>query len=149
MYIGGIGGRWVNDFPILVEFRLTIFVLKHLSCPNTTYSRFSFFKLCTPQSYNNTILYNAATIKLKVQCNHNDVIKWKLFCVTGPCVGETFFALLALCAGEFTGHRWVPCTQASDAELWCFLWFALEPTVEQTMETLVIRDATALIVTSL
>ena len=24
--------------------------------------------------------------------------------------------------GEFTGHRWVSLTKASDAELWCFLW---------------------------
>ena len=28
--------------------------------------------------------------------------------------------------GEFTGHRWIPRTKASDAELWCFLWSALE-----------------------
>ena len=34
--------------------------------------------------------------------------------VTGP-----------LC-GEFTGHRWIPNTKASDAELWCFLWSAPE-----------------------
>ena len=34
------------------------------------------------------------------------------FCVTGP-----------LC-GEFTGHGLIPCTKASDAELWCFLWSA-------------------------
>ena len=20
------------------------------------------------------------------------------------------------------GHRWIPCTKASDVELWCFLW---------------------------
>ena len=33
-----------------------------------------------------------------------------IFRVTGP-----------LC-GEFTGHRWIPHTKASDAELWCFLW---------------------------
>ena len=33
-----------------------------------------------------------------------------IFSVTGP-----------LC-GEFTGHRWIPLTKASDAELWCFLW---------------------------
>ena len=33
-----------------------------------------------------------------------------IFCVTGP-----------LC-GEFTGHRWISLTKASDAELWCFLW---------------------------
>ena len=29
----------------------------------------------------------------------------------------------SLC-GEFTGHRWIPLTKASDAELWCFLWSA-------------------------
>ena len=53
----------------------------------------------------------------------------KIFCVTG------------LLCGEFTGLQWVPRTKASDAELWCFLWSAPEPTVEQTMETLVIWDA--------
>ena len=41
-----------------------------------------------------------------------------IFRVTGP-----------LC-GEFTGHRWIPRTNASDAELWCFLWYAPEQTVE-------------------
>ena len=37
-----------------------------------------------------------------------------IFSVTGP-----------LC-GEFTGHRWIPRTKASDGELWCFLLSALE-----------------------
>ena len=38
---------------------------------------------------------------------------WKKNCrVTGP-----------LC-GEFTSHRWISLTKASDAELWCFLWSA-------------------------
>ena len=40
-----------------------------------------------------------------------------IFRVTGP-----------LC-GDFTGHRWIPLTKASGAELWCFLWFAPEQTV--------------------
>ena len=35
-----------------------------------------------------------------------------IFRVTGPLYGE------------FTGHRWISRTKASDAELWCFLWFA-------------------------
>ena len=35
-----------------------------------------------------------------------------IFRVTGP-----------IC-GEFTGHRWIPRTKASDAGLWCFLWSA-------------------------
>ena len=37
---------------------------------------------------------------------------------------ETFSALLALFAGKFTGHRWIPFTKASDSELWCFIWCA-------------------------
>ena len=28
--------------------------------------------------------------------------------------------------GEFTGHRWIPRTKASDANLWSFLWCAPE-----------------------
>ena len=31
----------------------------------------------------------------------------------------------ALC-GEFPVARWIPLTKASDAELWCFLWFTPE-----------------------
>ena len=37
-----------------------------------------------------------------------------IFCVAGH-----------LCM-DFTGHRWIPLTKASDAELWCFLWSAPE-----------------------
>ena len=40
---------------------------------------------------------------------HDDVINGNIFRVTGP-----------LC-GEFTGHRWIPHTKASDAELWCLI----------------------------
>ena len=41
-----------------------------------------------------------------------------IFCVTAP-----------LC-GEFTSHWWIPLTKASHAELWWFLWYKLEQTVE-------------------
>ena len=50
--------------------------------------------------------------------------------------------LLALC-------EWNPLTKASDAELWWFLWSAPEQTIEQTIETPVIRYVIALIMTSL
>ena len=59
------------------------------------------------------------------------------------------FRVTGFLCGEFTGHRWIPCTKDSDAELWHFFLSASEPTVEQTMETLVIWDATPLIMTSL
>ena len=62
---------------------------------------------------------------------------WSIFRVTG------------LLCGEFTGNRWIPHTKTGDAELWCFLWSAPEQTVDQTMETPVIWDTIALIMTSL
>ena len=60
-----------------------------------------------------------------------------IFRVTGP-----------LC-GEFTGHRWIPITKASDVELWDFVSCVPEETVEQTTGRLVIWNAVALIMTSL
>ena len=39
---------------------------------------------------------------------------------------ETFFRVTGPLCGEFPGHRWIPHTKASDAELWCFLWSAPE-----------------------
>ena len=38
--------------------------------------------------------------------------------------GNIFRVTVPLC-GEFTGHRWIPFTKASDSELWCFLSCAL------------------------
>ena len=35
--------------------------------------------------------------------------------------GNIFGVTSPLC-GEFTGHRWISLTKASDVELWCFLW---------------------------
>ena len=37
---------------------------------------------------------------------------------------DLIFRLIDPLCGEFTGHRWIPRTKASDAELWCFLWSA-------------------------
>ena len=67
----------------------------------------------------------------------DDVIKWKRFPRYWPFVRET------------TGHRWIPITKASDAELWCFLWSVPEQTVEERIVTPVILDAISLIMTSL
>ena len=77
---------------------------------------------------------------------HDDVIKWKK--IPRSSDGKNF-RLTGPLWGESTGHRWIPLTKASDAELWCFLWSAPEQTTEQTVETPVIWDAVALIMTSL
>ena len=58
---------------------------------------------------------------------------------------ETFSTLLVLC----DGHRQIPLTKASDAEFRCYLWSVPEETIDQTIETPLIREAIVLIMTSL
>ena len=61
----------------------------------------------------------------------------------------SIFRVTGSLRGESTGNRWIPLTKASDAELYCFIWFALEQMVEQTTETPMIWDVIVLILTSL
>ena len=62
-----------------------------------------------------------------------------------------FYRVIGPLCGEFTGHRWIPLSKASDAdaELGCFLWSAPEQTVDKTIEMPVIWDAIMLIMASL
>ena len=61
--------------------------------------------------------------------------------------GNIFRVIGPLC-GEFIGHRWIPRTKASDAEFWCFLWYAPARTADYTIVRLKIWDATAPIMPS-
>ena len=65
--------------------------------------------LCNLISIGYAFLWPISYLLLPPDSIHDDVIKWKYFRATGH-----------LC-GEFTGHRWIPHTKASDTELWCFL----------------------------
>ena len=49
------------------------------------------------------------------------IVQQKLLCMVTSSNGNLFRATGHSC-GEFTGHRWIPRTKASDAELWCFLF---------------------------
>ena len=62
---------------------------------------------------------------------------------------RNIFSVTGRLWGKSTSHRQIPLTKASDEELWCFLWSALEQEVGLTIETPVIWDAIALIMTSL
>ena len=56
---------------------------------------------------------------------HSDLLLvWIQYMMTSSN-GNIFRVTGHLC-GEFTGPRWIPRTKASDAELWCFLWYAPE-----------------------
>ena len=54
-------------------------------------------------------------------CFHSPVWYWHNNLMMTSSNGNIFRVTGHLC-GEFTGDRWIPCTKANDAELWCFLW---------------------------
>ena len=69
------------------------------------------------------------------------------FCMMTSSNGN-IFRVTGLLWGETTGDWWISLTKAGDDELWYFLWRAPQQTIEQTIETPVIWDAIALIMTS-
>ena len=90
-----------NHFEIYIIQLCRIYLMYPLS--NRKYTWFIDCKRCTKCP-----LYRIRTPSMMTSSNGNN------FCVTG------------LLCGEFTGHRWIPHTKASDAEVWCFLWSACE-----------------------
>ena len=50
------------------------------------------------------------------------IILWLYFMMTSS--NGNIYRVTGLLCGQFTGHRWIPLTKASDTELWCFLWSA-------------------------
>ena len=54
---------------------------------------------------------------------------WVLNCCMMTLSNGNIFRVTGPLCGEFAGHRGIALTKASDAELWCFLWSALEQTV--------------------
>ena len=76
--------------------------------------------------YNNVNSGPCTIVKLKELGQASDISSWTLS-VEAPVMmtssnGNVFRVSGHLC-GEFTGNRWIPRTKASDAELWCFLFF--------------------------
>ena len=65
------------------------------------------------------------------QCRTKNFGKWRVPLLSAPIRmmtssnGNIFRGTGPLC-WEFTGHRWILLTKASDAEHLCFLWAALE-----------------------
>ena len=82
--------------------------------------------------------------------NHNEIRQGTIrFCNMMTSWNGNILRVTGPLWGESTGHRRIPLTKASGAELCCYLWSAPAETVEQTIETTVIWDAIALIMTSL
>ena len=96
-HVCGTRGRWAKPF-------LVRLMNSWIQNPGLVKSRFAIF------TYTVLICLDLKLMADIMMASLNG----NIFRVTGP-----------LC-GEFIGHRWIPRTKASDAELWCFLWSAPE-----------------------
>ena len=101
-----------SQFPVMRNYDVTNYIqcsLRTASLSEQTLTRKTPRNLAAPYSH---IVASSYNVHMMASSNGN-IIR-----VTGP-----------LC-GEFTGHRWIPLTKASDTELSCFLWSAPEQTIE-------------------
>ena len=70
--------------------------------------------------------------KLKIACSTTVISgsqkTWIRFALNSYCMmtSSNGNRVTGPLCGEFTCHRWIPLTKASNAELWCFLWSAPE-----------------------
>ena len=62
---------------------------------------------------------------------------------------KIFLYVTSPLCGESVNHQWISITKISDADIWLFYLTCLKQTVEQTIETPVIWDVIALIMTLL
>ena len=74
-------------------------------------------------------LVSKIIVGTSVDTNSNSAIPKRLL---GMCrhvmmtsSNENIFRIISPLCGKFIGHRWIPLTMTSDAELGCFLWSAL------------------------
>ena len=77
----------------------------------------------------------------------NSLIKWLSYMMTSS--NGNIFRVTGSLWVEFPGHRWIPLTKASDAELWFFSLLWAWTTVEWAIATTVIWDVIAPIMMSL
>ena len=119
---------------ILYFFKYSCTNILHRRSPCTFYLNIPGCDICMANVIASAVQCPPETSTVKW---HDDVTKWNNLPRYWPLWGES------------NGHRWIPLTKASDAELWCLLWSAPEHTVKQTIGTPVIWDAIALILTSL
>ena len=74
--------------------------------------------------FNDEMPYLKGLTKFRANSRHVMSKRMKRHMMTSS--NGNIFRITGLLCGEFTGHRWIPCTKASDAALWCPLWSARE-----------------------
>ena len=141
------------DFIILSEIALGDVILYGICCRSVCRSQCKYsLNVCfTQKSYTDwlhgivvdvlTPNKDQCVVAIKEICPQDTLIQVRLIASRRPVSAHddeeprfimmtssngNIFRVTVSWGGEFTGHRWVPLTKASDAELWCFLWSAIE-----------------------
>ena len=121
--------QWLLTFNLCVSVTWPLTCAFHIPCTHTPEIIDMHRGMCDKRP--------SQTCQTLILCIHDDVIKWKQF--------PSYWPFSQGIHRSPVNSR----TNASDAKLWYFLGSAPDPTVEQTVETPVISDAIALIMTSL
>ena len=99
---------WIYDYESEIQFGFdTNIIYKHLD----------------------TLKINVVSNSLKQHCQCLKKTTQKLWTPIMTSSNGNISRLTGPLCGEFTSHRWIPLTKASDAERWCFLWSVPEQTV--------------------
>ena len=105
--------RCIDSFPVqCIEWVAAIMNNIFICTGNIVLYQYPWFTAKTIYDERNvvSIMWSTKTRRSRMMTSSNG----NIFRVTGH-----------LC-GEFTGHRWIPGTKASDADLWCFPWSSPE-----------------------
>ena len=142
-----IMSKWHFRFSEFITMASSNQCLDPSSLYHTAERNSTFFPICTYSFNGNRTKVGNSTIVIEYHENAVITSYAPMCMVTSP--NGNIFRVTGPLWGESSGHRWIPLTKASDAELWCFIWSAPEQRAEQTPETPVIWDAITLIMKSL
>ena len=90
----------------------------NLSHSNSWHNKYNF--LVSEEKRNKAFREFHNDVVVNIPSNGSIVPGWMFVPMMTSSNGNIFRVTGRLC-GEFTGHRWIPRTKASDAELWCFM----------------------------
>ena len=101
-------GQAIRNFDVFFDVSANNLSDKHSSC--------RWFD--TPWRFSGFTAMNSWSGYVGVMSDH-----WGPLCVKMTSSNGSIFRVTGPLCGEFTAHWWIPRTNASHAELWCFLWF--------------------------
>ena len=87
---------------------------------------YKYISLSITSTYNGNVTFHGPPILTEIRLINIRMRVWISYCIMTMSSNGNIFRVTGPLCGEFTGHRFIPRTKASVAELWYFLWSALD-----------------------